>query len=125
MKIPSNLLYHSEHTWALASAGVATVGITDFAQDELGDIIFVELPQIGQQLVVGDIFGSVESSKSVSDLFCPVAGEVVEVNSYLDDAPENINDDPYGEGWIMKVKLSSPLDTTILLNAEGYIKITE
>ncbi|PLX41153.1 MAG: glycine cleavage system protein H [Deltaproteobacteria bacterium] len=120
MKIPENLKYHSEHTWASVDAGVATVGITDFAQDELGDIIFVELPEIGQNVKVSDIFGSVESSKSVSDLYSPVSGEVIEVNNALDDEPETINDDPYGAGWIMKVKLSDSLDSFNLLDAEAY-----
>ena len=120
MKIPDNLKYHSEHTWASEEDGIATVGITDFAQDEVGDIIFVELPEIGQNVKVSDIFGSVESSKSVSDLYSPVSGEVVEINSSLDDEPEIINDDPYGGGWIMKVKLADSIDSFDLLDADAY-----
>lgn len=120
MRFPEELLYHPEHTWARIEGGEATVGITDHAQKELGDVVFVELPKVGKTLASGGAFGSVESSKSVSELFCPVAGEVVAVNGSLEDAPEAINDDPYGEGWLIKVKLESGFDPSGLLTAEAY-----
>ena len=106
MKIPDDLMYHPEHTWARKDGGEAVVGITDFAQSELGDVVFVDLPEKGRILDIGTIFGSVESSKSISELYSPVSGEVVEVNSDLEDSPEKVNDDPYGEGWMIKVKIS-------------------
>lgn len=120
MRFPEDLLYHPEHTWARLAGGEATVGITDFAQKELGDVVFVELPKLGRRLEAGKAFGSVESSKSVSELVSPVAGEVVEVNTALDDAPEVINDDPYGEGWLVKVKLDEGFDPGGLLGTAAY-----
>ncbi|TLN21752.1 glycine cleavage system protein GcvH [bacterium] len=120
MKIPENLLYHPEHTWARVEGGLCVVGITDFAQQELGDVIFVELPDVGKMVKTGGVFGSVESAKSVSDLFSPLSGEVAEVNSALLDSPEMINDDPYGEGWVMKVKFTEPPSKGALLDSEGY-----
>ncbi len=124
MQTPEGLLYHPEHTWARQGDGVATVGITDFAQDELGDIVFVELPEVGQQIALGEVFGSIESSKSVSELFSPVTGEVLEINDALEDAPEEINDDPYGAGWIMRVKVDGKPDAS-LLDAATYAAKTE
>ena len=120
MRFPEDLLYHPEHTWVRLAAGEATVGITDFAQKELGDVVFVELPKPGKKLTAGKPFGSVESSKSVSELVSPVAGEVVEVNTALEDAPEVINGDPYGEGWLIKVKLDEGFDPGGLLAATAY-----
>lgn len=120
MRYPEGLYYHPEHTWARLEGDVAVVGITDFAQKQLGDVVFVELPRVGSSLTVGKGFGSVESSKSVSELFSPVAGEVAEVNSALEDGPEVINDDPYGEGWMVKVKVSAGFDPSSLLGADAY-----
>lgn len=119
-KIPENLLYHPEHAWARVEGDICTVGISDFAQDELGEIIFVDLPAAGKTVKTGKPFGTVESAKSVSDLFSPVDGEVIEFNQALPDAPEKINDDPYGEGWMIKVRLSAKPDTKILLSAHDY-----
>ncbi len=120
MQLPSDLLYHPEHTWARIEGEVATVGITDFAQKELGDVVYVELPEAGRTLAVGEVFGTVESTKSVSELYSPVAGEVVEVNAELEDAPERINEDPYGAGWIVRVRLAPDFDRSALLDAEAY-----
>lgn len=124
MKTPEGLLYHPEHTWARVEGNFAVVGITDFAQDELGGIVYVELPETGAKLAVGKVFGTIESSKSVSELISPVDGEVVEVNAALDDAPEAINDDPYGKGWIAKVALAAPPDRGVLLDAASYARMT-
>lgn len=124
MKNPVGLLYHPEHTWARIEGGEALVGITDFAQQELGDVVYVELPGAGYVLKTGTVFGSVESSKSVSELFSPVEGDVVGVNSALEDSPEKVNDDPYGEGWIIRVRLDAPPDMTVLLDSVGYAKLT-
>ncbi len=120
MHLPDELLYHPEHTWARIEGDTATVGITDFAQKELGDVVYVELPEPGRTLGFGEVFGTVESSKSVSDLYSPVSGEVLEVNTELEDAPERINDDPYGEGWMIRVRLAPDFDRTQLLSAEAY-----
>lgn len=120
MSFPEQLRYHPEHAWARIEGNSAVVGITDFAQEELGDVVFVELPEVGQQVAYGEVFGSVESSKSVSELVSPVAGRVVEVNTALDDAPEQINDAPYSVGWIMKVELAAGFDASQLLDATAY-----
>ena len=120
MQFPEQLHYHPEHAWARIEGDVAVVGITDFAQDELGDVVFVELPEVGQLAAYGEVFGSVESSKSVSELFSPVAGTVLEVNGELEDAPEKINDAPYGAGWIMKVRLAAGFDPSQLQDAATY-----
>lgn len=120
MRLPEDLYYHPEHTWARIEGGIATVGITDHAQKELGDVVFVELPKPGRNLVAGQAFGSVESAKSVSELFSPVAGEVLEVNGALEDSPEVINDDPYGAGWMIKVRLGPGFDVSALLRADAY-----
>ena len=122
MSVPQDLRYTKSHEWVRTEDGVATVGITDHAQEELGDVVFVELPESGATFEAGDSFGVVESVKAVSDLYAPVGGEVVEVNSALEDAPEKINDDPYGEGWILKLRVS---DTGGLLSASDYEKVLE
>ena len=122
MPVPQDLQYTKSHEWVRVENGVATVGITDHAQDELGDVVFVELPEQGATLASGDSFGAVESVKAVSDLYSPVGGEVVEVNSALEDSPEKINEDPYGEGWILKLQISDEGD---LLSAEDYEKLLE
>ena len=122
MSIPDDLQYTKSHEWVRIEDGTATIGITDHAQDELGDIVFVELPDEGATFDAGESFGTVESVKAVSDLYTPVGGEVVEVNSTLEDAPEKINDDPYGEGWIVKLRTTDEAD---LLSPVEYEKVVE
>ncbi len=122
MSVPGDLQYTKSHEWVRTEGDTATIGITDHAQDELGDVVFVELPDEGATFDAGEAFGTVESVKAVSDLYAPVGGEVVEVNSALDDAPEKINEDPYGEGWIVKLRTSAEAD---LLSAEEYEKVLE
>ena len=122
MSIPDDLQYTKSHEWVRAEDGTVTIGITDHAQEELGDVVFVELPDVGDTIGAGDSFGTVESVKAVSDLYTPVGGEVIEVNSSLEDAPEKINDDPYGEGWIVKLSTSEEAD---LLSPEEYEKVVE
>ncbi len=120
MNIPEDLQYTESHEWVRIEGETATIGITDHAQDELGDVVFVELPGEGDTFDAGESFGTVESVKAVSDLYAPVGGEVVEVNSALEDAPENINEDPYGEGWIVKLRTS---DEPHLLSRQEYEKV--
>ena len=122
MNIPEDLQYTKSHEWVRIEGDTATIGITDHAQDELGDVVFVELPDEGATFDPGDSFGTVESVKAVSDLYTPVGGEVVEVNSTLEDAPENINEDPYGEGWIVKLRTTDEPD---LLSPQEYEKVVE
>ena len=122
MSVPGDLQYTRTHEWVRHEGDSATVGITDHAQDELGDVVFVELPEEGATFGAGDAFGTIESVKAVSDLYAPVGGEVVEVNSALEDAPEKVNEDPYGDGWIMRLRVSSEGD---LLSAEEYEKVLE
>jgi len=125
MNFPEDLKYTREHEWCRIQGGVAVVGITDHAQDQLGDIVYVELPDVGDEVKKGETFGVVESTKAVSDLFAPVSGKVVEVNDPLGDAPETINDDPYEEGWLIKVELAAPAEAQELLDAAGYRKFVE
>lgn len=120
MNIPQNLRYTKDHEWVRLEGDTAVVGITDFAQGELGDIVFVEIETEGEELAAEEVFGTVEAVKTVSDLFMPVAGEVVEVNSAIADNPALVNEDPYGEGWMIKVKVSNPDDVSALLDAAGY-----
>jgi glycine cleavage system H protein len=121
MNFPQDLRYTSEHEWVrVAEGNVAIVGITDFAQGELGDIVYVEVETIGNQLEANEIFGSVEAVKTVSDLFMPITGKVLEVNSALNDAPDLVNSDPYGEGWIIKIAMSDPFQLEGLMNADTY-----
>ena len=120
MSYPDNLRYTKEHEWVRVEAGVGTVGITDHAQNELGDIVYVDLPKPGTQLEQGKTMGSVESVKAVSDIFAPVSGEVTEVNPVLADAPEKLNTDPHGEAWLVKIKLSAPGEASALLTAADY-----
>ena len=122
MAVPEDLQYTKSHEWVRAEDGTVTIGITDHAQEELGDVVFVELPEVGDTMEAGDSFGTVESVKAVSDLYTPVGGEVIEANSSLEDAPEKINDDPYGEGWIVKLRTSEEAD---LLSPEEYEKLVE
>lgn len=120
MNIPENLKYTKDHEWLKLEGDTATIGITDFAQGELGDIVFVEIETEGETLAQGDVFGTIEAVKTVSDLFIPIAGEVVEVNSKIEDTPEVVNKDPYGEGWLIKVKVSNASDVDSLLDATAY-----
>ena len=122
MSVPEDLQYTRTHEWVRIEDDVATIGITDHAQEELGDVVFVELPESGATFEAGDSFGVVESVKAVSDLYTPVGGEVVEINSTLEDAPEKVNEDPYGEGWIIKLRISGEGD---LLSATDYEKVLE
>ena len=122
MSVPEELQYTRSHEWVRTEGDTATIGITDHAQDELGDIVFVELPEEGANFDAGDSFGTVESVKAVSDLYSPVGGEVVEVNEALGDSPEKINEDPYGEGWIVKIQVSGEAD---LLSASDYEQFLE
>ncbi len=123
MNIPADLKYTKDHEWVKIEGDTATIGITDFAQKELGDIVFVEVDTEGETLGVGDVFGTVEAVKTVSDLFMPVAGTVAQVNEGLEDAPEVVNQDPYGEGWMVKVKLDADADTSDLLSADQYKEV--
>ena len=120
MNIPQDLLYSKDHEWVRVEGDVATVGITDFAQSELGDIVFVEVETVDEALDGEEVFGTIEAVKTVSDLFMPVPGTVAELNERLEDNPALINEDPYGEGWIIKVKLADGADLSGLLNAEAY-----
>jgi glycine cleavage system H protein len=120
MNIPDNLKYTKEHEWVRLEGDVAVVGITDFAQGELGDIVFVEVETVDETLDADEVFGTVEAVKTVSDLFLPVAGEIVEFNEAVEDDPALVNNDPYGEGWLIKVKVSNPADVDGLLDGEGY-----
>ncbi len=119
--IPANLRYAESHEWVLDNGdGSVTIGITDHAQEELGDVVFVELPEVGQTLADGDEFGVIESVKAASDLYAPVAGEVIAVNEALEDAPETVNEAPYADGWIMKVRLDDAAALESLLDADAY-----
>ena len=120
MNIPSNLKYTKDHEWLRMEGDVAVIGITDYAQNELGDIVFVEVETVGEMLDKEETFGTIEAVKTVSDLFMPVAGEVLEFNEDLNDHPETINSDPYDKGWIVKVKPSNLADVNGLLDADGY-----
>lgn len=120
MNIPQDLKYTQDHEWVRIEGDEATVGITDFAQNELGDIVYVEVETEGETLAKEAVFGTVEAVKTVSDLFVPLSGEIVAFNDQLEDTPELVNDDPYGEGWIVKIKLSEPSEIGGLLTYEGY-----
>ncbi len=120
MLIPPDLRYTKEHEWIRTEDGVGTVGITDYAQDQLGDIVYVDLPETGKQLSQLAVFGEIESVKAVSELYSPVTGEVIEANQALADKPELINDSPYGDGWIMRVRLADESEVDKLLTAEQY-----
>jgi glycine cleavage system H protein len=117
---PEDLLYHAEHDWARVEGDVATFGITWFAQDQLGEVVFFDPPDVGSSVKAGESYAEVESVKAVSDVFAPLSGEVTEVNAGLSDAPELVNDDPYGQGWLVKVRLSDPAELDGLLDAAAY-----
>jgi glycine cleavage system H protein len=120
MEFPAELKYSKEHEWVRLEGDVAVIGITEFAQDELGDIVYVEQPKVGDTVAQNEQFGVVESVKTVSDLYSPVSGEVVEINEDVTSTPEQINKDPFGAGWIIKVKLSDPAELDSLLTADAY-----
>jgi glycine cleavage system H protein len=120
MECPEDLKYSREHEWVLTEGSVATVGITSFAQEQLGDVVFVELPAVGDKVTKDEAMGVVESVKAVSDIYAPVSGKVIEVNDDLPDSPEMINEDPYGDGWMVKIEMSDPTDIDDLLSAADY-----
>ena len=123
MNFPENIRYTKDHEWVLLEGDIATVGITDFAQHELGDIVYVEIETKGKPLAAESVFGTVEAVKTVSDLFLPVSGTIIEVNPNIDSAPEKVNSDPYGEGWMIKMKVDNPEDAMKLMDAEAYGKL--
>lgn len=122
MNIPSELKYTKDHEWAKVDGDVITVGITDYAQGELGDVVFVELPEVGDTVKKDDSFGTIEAVKAVADLFCPVTGEVVEINEELENDPEIVNKEPYGSGWMVKIKIAESAELDDLMDAAAYEK---
>lgn len=120
MNIPKDLRYTKEHEWVKIEGDIATIGITDFAQGELGDIVYVEIESLGEDLAPDEVFGTVEAVKTVSDLFMPLSGEVTEFNEDLESNPEIVNEDPYGKGWMIKIKLSNPDEVDNLMDAAAY-----
>lgn len=120
MNVPANLKYSSDHEWCRVEGDVAVIGITDFAQSQLGDVVFVDVPTVGETLAANEVFGSIEAVKTVSDAFIPVGGEVVEFNAAVDADPAVVNRDPYGEGWLIKVKMSNPSEVDALLSDAKY-----
>lgn len=125
MNIPPELRYSTDHEWVRIEGTVATVGITEFAQDALGDVVFVEMPERGAVLSAGDSFSEVESTKSVSDIYAPVSGAISEVNDALEGQPELLNSDPYGEGWICRIEIGDPAELDALMDADAYRTLTE
>ena len=125
MHIRENLKYTSDHEWVMIEGERAKVGITDYAQDALGDVVFVDIPELGKRVTVGETVTEVESTKSVSDIYAPLEGEIIEINQELDDSPELLNGDPYGEGWIFILKLSETTSTESLLSAKDYRELVE
>ena len=125
MDIPTELRYSSDHEWVRVDGTTVTIGITHYAQDALGDVVFVEMPDTGVGVAAGDSFSEVESTKSVSDIYAPVTGSVVEVNATLEAQPELLNSDPYGEGWICRIEIADPSELDALMDAEAYRALTE
>jgi len=120
MNFPENLRYTKDHEWVSLEGNIATIGITDFAQRELGDIVYVDISTVGKSLQAEEVFGTVEAVKTVSDLFLPVAGTILQINNALNDKPESVNNDPYGEGWMVKVTVNNPSDVDALIDATAY-----
>lgn len=118
--IPENLRYSKDHEWVLVEDGVASIGITDYAQSSLGDVVYIDMPRVGDRFGAHEAFGSVESVKAVSEVFTPLAGEIIEVNETLNDTPEKVNADPYGEAWFVKVKMDNPGEADAMLSSEEY-----
>ena len=125
MNVPEQLRYSTDHEWLSRDGSRARVGITDYAQDALGDVVFVQLPNVGDSVSAGDTFGEVESTKSVSDIYAPVSGTVVAVNDALSDSPQLVNEDPYGEGWICEIEVADESQFGQLLDAAGYVELVE
>ncbi len=125
MNVPDELRYSSDHEWIRVEGGTVRVGITDYAQDALGDVVFVQVPEVGATVSAGDSFGEVESTKSVSEIYAPVAGTVIEINADLETSPELVNSDPYAAGWIALIELSDPASAESLLDAAAYRQLTE
>ena len=123
MNVPTELMYTREHEWVGVEGKIATIGITDWAQSELGDVVFVELPAVGREVKQGDAFGTIEAVKAVSDLYSPVSGKVIEVNSALDDDPMTVNREPYGDGWMIKVEMFDASELNQLLDPTNYSKL--
>ena len=124
MNFPENLKYTKEHEWIAIDGDIATVGVTDFAQSELGDIVFVEIETEGETLAKDEVFGTIEAVKTVSDLFIPLSGEIVEINNALEDAPESVNENPYDAGWMVKIKLSDASEVDSLMDVAAYKELT-
>ncbi|MDB4014955.1 glycine cleavage system protein GcvH [Flavobacteriaceae bacterium] len=120
MNTPDTLYYTKDHEWISIEDGIATVGVTDFAQSELGDIVYVEVETLDEQIGISEVFGTVEAVKTVSDLFMPLSGTIIEFNESLEDEPEMVNEDPFGKGWMIKIKLDNPAEATELLDAAAY-----
>jgi glycine cleavage system H protein len=120
MKVAQGLLYMKSHEWARLEGDEVVVGISDFAQEELNDVVYVELPEVGDSLAQGEVFGTVESVKAASDVYLPLGGEIIAVNTDLEDSPQLVNEDPYGKGWFVRVKVSDPSEAETLLDADGY-----
>jgi glycine cleavage system H protein len=120
MNVPANLLYTKDHEWLRVEGNIGYVGVTDFAQGELGDIVFIEIETVGETLSMEDVFGTIEAVKTVSDMFMPVSGEILEVNPALEESPDVVNKDPYGKGWMVKINIINPSEVKNLLSPEGY-----
>ena len=125
MSYPADLKYTKEHEWIRVDGNTGTIGITDFAQQQLGDVVYVELPDVGATVTAGQVFGTIESVKAVSELFLPVAGEVLEINAQLADEPAAVNEDPHGDGWLLKLKVASGAELAELMTAADYEKFVE
>ena len=125
MNLPADLKYTKEHEWAKIEGNIATIGVTDFAQSELGDIAWLEMPSVGDETKIGKAFGTIEAVKTVEDLFAPLSGKIIEINSELLDSPEFVNEDPYGKGWIVKLELSDESEIAKLLSPDDYLGMIE
>ena len=125
MSLPADLKYTKEHEWTRIDGNIATVGVTEFAQSELGDIAWLEMPEVGDETKIGETFGTIEAVKTVEDLYAPISGRIIEINSELLDSPELVNDDPYGRGWIVKLEISDEAEIAKLLSAEDYAGLIE
>ena len=124
MNVPANLLYTKDHEWLRVEGNTGYIGVTDFAQGELGDVVFIEIETVGETLAKEEVFGTIEAVKTVSDMFMPVAGEILEVNPALEETPDVVNKDPYGKGWMVKIKISNPDEIKELLSPEAYTKLS-
>ncbi len=120
MNVPENLLYTKDHEWVRVEGNTVIIGVTDFAQGELGDVVFIEIETVGEKLAKEEVFGTIEAVKTVSDLFMPVAGEILELNPALEETPDVVNKDPYGKGWMVKISITDPAELKTLLSADSY-----